>query len=591
MFILRSIPYIAVSEKQGTFSFCLSCSTVHTSTPCTEDSKMKVRTCFIVLLIISASLLFGSYSPSQIPLDSPIYQEIDLLYRLHGIPLPSASRPWNTNEAVQILNMLPQQSPYQELKEQAWQRIQTNQTEGFSSKVTPTLALEAYTHTNSTDFKTFDDWIYSYDERQPLVDLTVSLQFSKSFLLETSLQAGVGGYTAKYKDIEKNLETYGIGAILNQGSATLVTSAYLYRRIFNTNIPTADKTLEPDFPRHSQLTYAGPWYAISLGRGPLSWGQGVSGNLVIGSHISNHTSLSASFFSQNTKVQLLYLFFPDLSTSNAGSRVFLGHRIEFRPLGWARFSISENIMANADNLSPQYLDPTYIYHNIYNPDQVNSIASIEADIALAKGLSLHGQFALDQYQLSSEGAEMANAMAYLGGLTYAWSQDKGYWTALAEVVSVDPAMYRREKVDFLVARDLMKHDDGDPVIIDYLGYSYGSDSQVLQTKLSYYRPNLFSAEGSVTIHRQGELTYDKPHHKNPDTNTDSPNVNGPSPSGDNITERLIVGLAGTCYTDWKNLVLYAQANWIGRRIYQRPTKTYAAEASDLQLVMGMKIRF
>jgi hypothetical protein len=152
---------------------------------------MKIRTCFIVLLIISASLLFGSYSPSQIPLDSPIYQEIDLLYRLHGIPLPSASRPWNTNEAVQILNMLPQQSPYQELKEQAWQRIQSNQTEGFSSKVTPTLALEAYTHTNSTDFKTFDDWIYSYDERLPLLDLSVSLQFSKSFLLETSLQAGV----------------------------------------------------------------------------------------------------------------------------------------------------------------------------------------------------------------------------------------------------------------------------------------------------------------------------------------------------------------------------------------------------------------
>jgi hypothetical protein len=124
-----------------------------------------------------------------------------------------------------------------------------------------------------------------------------------------------------------------------------------------------------------------------------------------------------------------------------------------------------------------------------------------------------------------------------------------------------------------------------------LGYSYGSDSQVLQTKLSYYRPNLFSAEGSVTIHRQGELTYVAPHHKNPNSNTASPNVNGPSPSGDNITERLIVGLAGTCYTDWKNLVLYAQANWIGRRIYHRPTKTYAAEASDLQLVMGMKIRF
>jgi len=551
---------------------------------------MKIRTSFIVLLIISASLLFGSYSPSQIPLDSPIYQEIDLLYRLHGIPLPSASRPWNTNEAVQILNMLPQQSPYQELKEQAWQRIQTNQTEGFSSKVTPTLALEAYTHTNSTDFKTFDDWIYSYDERQPLFDLTVSLQFSKSFLFETSLQAGVGGYTEK--DSETTVGAYGIGAILNLGSAKLVTSAYLYRRIFNTNIPTADKALEADFPRHSQLTYAGPWYAISLGRGPLSWGQGSSGNLVIGSHISNHTSLSASFFSPNTKVQLLYLFFPDLSTSNAGSRIFLGHRIEFRPLGWARFSISENIMANADHLSPQYLDPTYIYHNIFDADNVNAIASIEADISLAKGLSLHGQFALDQLQLSSEGADVADAVAYLAGVTYSWSQDKGYWTALAEVVSVDPAMYRREKVDFLVARDLMKHQAHlQPMIIDYLGYSYGSDSQVLQTKLSYYSPGLFSAEGSVTIHRQGELTYDAPHHENPDSNTDSPNISGPSPSGDSVTERLIVGLKGTYYTGWRNLVLYAQANWIGRRIYHRPTKTYADEASDLQLVMGMKIRF
>ena len=556
---------------------------------------MKVRTCFIALVLISASLLFGSYSPSQIPLDSPIYQEIDLLYRLHGFPLPSASRPWNTNEAVQILNILPEQSPYEALKEQAWQRIQTNQADGFSSNVTPTIALEAYTHTNSTDFKTFEDWIYSYDEREPLFDLTIALQFSKSFLFETSLQAGVGGYTEK--DTETALETYGIGAILNSGSAKLVSSAYLYRRIFNTNIPNADKALEADFPRRSQLTYAGPWYAISLGRGPVSWGQGSSGNLVIGDHISNHTSLSASFFSQNTKLQLLYLFFPDLSTNNAGNRVFLGHRIEFRPLSWARFSISENIMANADSLSPQYLDPTYMYHNIFDAANVNSIASIEADIALAKGFALHGQFALDQLQLSSEKAKTANAIAYLGGLTYSWNEDEGYWTALAEFAYVDPAMYRREKVDFLVARDLMKHQAHlQPMIIDYLGYSYGSDSQVLQTKLTYFRPNLFSAEGSVTIHRQGELTYTSAHYVNPDdaadvSNAKAPNISGPSPSGDSVSERLIVGLKGTYYTGWRNLELYAHADWIGRRILNKITNSYNSYASDLQLVFGLKLHF
>ena len=562
---------------------------------CIEDSKMKNRYCYLLIVFMTTSLLFGSYSPEQIPLDSPLYQEVDLLYRLHGLPLPSASRPWNTNEAVQILNMLPQQTQYKTLLEQAWQRIQTNKTDGFSAKVTPSLALEAYAHTNDTDFTTFEDWMYSYDEREPLFDLTIALQFSQSFLFETSLQAGVGGYTDK--DIPKALESYGIGAILDQGKAQLITSAYLYKRLFNTNIPTSDKALEADFPRHSQLTFAGPWYAISLGRGPISWGQGSSGNLVIGSHISNHTSLSASFFSQNTKVQFLYLFFPDLSKSNAGNRIFLGHRIEFRPLHWARFAISENIMANADNLSPQYLDPTYIYHNIFDATNVNSIASIEADLSLAKGLSLHGQFALDQLQLSSEKANTADAMAYLGGLTYSWSQNKGYWTTQAEYASVDPAMYRRENVDFLVARDLVKHQAHlEPMIIDYLGYQWGSDSKVYQAKLSYLRPGLFSVEGSVTVHRQGELTYDAAHHVDSVTpsnsdNTGSPNVDGPSPSGDSITERLIIGLKGTYYTGWRNLDLYAQTNWIGRRIYTKSTARHSSEASDLQLVFGMKLQF
>lgn len=560
---------------------------------------MKVRYCSLLIVFITASLLFGSYSPEQIPLNSPLYEEVDLLYRLHGIPLPSASRPWNTNEAVQILNMLPQQTQYTALLEQAWQRIKTNKTDNFSAKVTPTIALEAYTHTNSADFTTFEDWMYSYDEREPLFDLTISLQFSPSFLFETSLQAGVGGYTEQ--DETKNVPTYGIGAILPYISDNdlrpigpqLVESSYLYKRLFTTNLPTSGKELEADFPRHSQLTFAGPYYALSLGKGPVSWGQGSSGNLVIGDHISNHTSLSASFFSQNTKVQFLYLFFPDLSESNAGNRIFLGHRIEFRPLAWARFSISENIMANADNLSPQYLDPTYIYHNIFDAANVNSIASIEADLSPAKGLSLHGQFALDQLQLSSEKANTANAMAYLGGITYSWSHNQGYWTTQAEYASLDPAFYRRQNVDFLVARDLMKHQAHlEPMIIDYLGYQWGSDSKVYQAKLSYMRPNLFSLEGSVTVHRQGELTYGAAHHVDSvSNNTDSPNVDGPSPSGDSITERLIIGLTGIYYTEWKNLDVYAHANWIGRRIYTKSTALYSSEASDLQLVFGMKFKF
>jgi hypothetical protein len=175
--------------------------------------------------------------------------------------------------------------------------------------------------------------------------------------------------------------------------------------------------------------------------------------LVIGSHISNHTSLSASFFSQNTKVQFLYLFFPDLSESNAGNRIFLGHRIEFRPLAWARFSISENIMANADNLSPQYLDPTVYLSQYLQPRPSQLIASIEADIALQRACPSMDRFAsTNTSSLLRSGNGKCHGI--LGRPHLRLSQDKGNWTALAEVVSVEPCHSTEEKkVDFLVARE------------------------------------------------------------------------------------------------------------------------------------------
>jgi hypothetical protein len=552
-----------------------------------------------MVLVCIGIFPLAAVSPAQIPLSSPIYEEIDLLYQLTGRALPSTSRPWNTYEALAILEAIEGDTPYQDLWDTAYKRIEGQPfhqvDETFSYRISPTIALESYVHTNDQDFTSYDDWIYSYDERKPLLDLTLSMQFSTSFLFETSLQAGVGAYIEDV-DPEGEIETWGIGVILDQGDAFLVPDATLYRRTFSSNLPFFGSPMEPDFPRHSQMTYAGPWWAISLGRGAYSWGAGKSGNLVVGDHISNHTGLTASFFNQKFKAQLLYLFFPDVSQSGKSPRIFLAHRFEFNPASWARISISENVMANQNGLSLQYVDPTYIYHNIFDPPQVNSIASIEADITPLPGFSIHGQFALDQFQLSSEGAATANALAFLVSGSYSWDAQKGHFTFGLEAASTDPAMYRREYVDFLVARDLFKQDDSLPVIIDYLGYSWGSDSKVYQARLNYLLPGKVNLEASLTIHRQGELDYLAAHHEaeNEDdtTNNDKdPNISGPSPSGDSITERLIIGLGGTYYTDIPNLELFGQVNWIGRREYNRPSESASGYADDFQVIFGITKRF
>ena len=567
---------------------------------------MKCRVAVLIILLCIGIFPLAAVSPAQIPLSSPIYEEIDLLYQLTGRALPSTSRPWNTYEALAILEAIEEDTPYQDLWDTAYQRIEGNAfhqvDETFSYRISPTINLESYVHTNDQDFTSYDDWIYSYDERKPFLDLTLSMQFSSSFLFETSLQAGVGAYIEGVDPVNNNLPDWGIGAILDNAEteegkddAFLVPDATLYRRTFSSNLPFFGSPLEPDFPRHSQMTYAGPWWAISLGRGAYSWGAGESGNLVVGDHISNHTGLTASFFNEKFKAQFLYLFFPDVSQTGKSPRIFLAHRFEFNPAVWARISISENVMANQDGLSLQYVDPTYIYHNLFHVKQVNSIASLEADITPLPGLAFHGQFALDQLQLSSEGANTANALAFLVSSSYSWNAQKGYFTFGLEAASTDPAMYRRQSVDFLIARDLIKNQAHlRPVIIDYLGYSWGSDSKVYQARLDYLLPGKVNLGTSVTIHRQGELDYLAAHHDvedGVDTNDDDPNISGPSPSGDTITERLIVGLGGTYYTDIPNLELFGQVNWIGRRTYDRPSGSASGYSDDFQILVGITKRF
>ena len=557
---------------------------------------MKRRAAVIVCILFCIRVPLAAATPAQIPLNCPIYQEMDTLYRLTGRPLPSSSRPWNSYEAVQLLEAIPADGPYSELWATIAARLNAPSinrvSDSFAWRITPTLNAETYLHTNPSDFKTYSDWMYSYDERRPMIDLGVAMQYGNTFYFATSLEVGVGAYSETLDPHPNTAPVFDrpIGALFDKDTVILPDSAYLYREVFNTNIYRSGMNLEADFPRHSQLTLAGPWWEVSLGRGPRKWGHGTTGDLVIGDHISNHTSLSASLFYPKAKIQLLYLFFTDF-VAQSRNRMFVGHRFEFQPLPWARFTISENIMVLLSGISLEFFDPTYIYHNVYDPHHANAIASLEAEFAIIDGLSFHAQAALDQYQLPSETGSEANAMAFLTNLSYSWQQRRGYWTAQAEFVLIDPAFYRREEVDFLVARGLIKNQGSAVVLIDYLGHRWGSDSLVYSATIGYTIPNLLDVSGAVTIHRQGEMTYRMPHDF--DDNTDNPTgvLDGPPPYGNDVTERLIISLSALWQTPVKGLSLYSQIDWIGRRIYHKTTQSASSHTQDAQFTVGVSKSF
>ncbi len=65
-------------------------------------------------------------------------------------------------------------------------------SDSFAWRITPTIAAEAYLHTNPSDFKTYSDWMYSYDERRPMIYLGVAMQYGNTFYFATSLEGGGG---------------------------------------------------------------------------------------------------------------------------------------------------------------------------------------------------------------------------------------------------------------------------------------------------------------------------------------------------------------------------------------------------------------
>ncbi|MDY0288300.1 MAG: hypothetical protein RBR15_05710 [Sphaerochaeta sp.] len=546
----------------------------------------------LIILLFSLPLYSSAYSPRTINIHCPLYEETELLYRLQGLPLPSGARPWSTSEAALLLSAIPDGGETAKLKAVALSRLGTTlpkqDSNGLSHRFSTTVALEAYAHANTTQFIIPTDWSYNAERRLPFLDFRMELQWNTTLYFATHVEMGPS--PRKPGDDTKGFAgTPGVGAIIGANSMgpEYLTRAQLYQMGFNTNIMTTSKEFQTNWPRHTQMTLGGPWWNLSLGKGPVSWGVGQSGNLIIGSHIDSHNNLNISFFSEEIKLQLLYLFLPN-PLRKPEERIFLGHRLESRPLPWLRVAVSENIMFQGESLHFGYIDPTFIYHNIYNADNFNALAGLELHIALAPGLSLYSQLALDQYQLPNEGDSEANAFGYLVGVTHSIGTKRGFFTSNLEFVATDPSLYRRDLVDFLVIRGLRNNNN--PMAFDYLGYRWGSDSIALSAEVVYLIPGKARYALNALVHRQGGVTLFGPHNTD-GTNTGTSNINGPPPSGDIMTDQIVITMEGSWWLKKAPVRIFGELTWIGKQTYTKSTKRSSGQRGDLQLVAGALYTF
>ena len=560
-------------------------------------SSKRIFMASIILLVVSFSLY--AISPTYIiPMDSSLYDDIEALYLVTGYGTPSNKRPWSAAEATLILSRIDKSlltDGMQEFFTTVTREVEKNLRYTYDKNVDLGFFLdlnaEMYTHSNGSDFSNEADWDFGFPDRSPMLRLRFDMAFSDFLYIYSDLQ------------YQRNRFRYGDsfgeffiapdeGIMLTAGPGKYVTSSSIYNRIFLTNWMSTTYDLDFQVPKRALISTGGKHWNLSIARDKIRWGNGHSGNFVISDHDDYQEYVRFVLFSDKFSYDWTNMFFEtNINSGEANSadqefKIFMAHRLEFRPIDRITFAISENVMYQNDVFSFRHINPANVYHNLNINSMFNAIAHVELDVMLAPGFNLYGQFALDQARAPNESAAQVEAFGYLFGLEHAVNISKGILFSSLEFATTSPAMYRRSNVDFITFRRYHGNNTSFVTHFDYLGYEYGGDAQVLQLDISYRLPKHRKVALQLMYMRQGEVDFF----------TDNSVVNATtdsSPSGAEVAETFKASISAEYSIDnvvsFADTRIWAHLTYIGRRDYTKATRTYHSKRSDVQFTLGISL--
>ncbi|MDX9808718.1 MAG: hypothetical protein RBT04_01030, partial [Sphaerochaetaceae bacterium] len=119
---------------------------------------MKRFLAMLCLLLVTASITLGAINLQKvIPVDSPIYSMVRMLYLEVGAAPPSTSGPWSTAELLLMLERLPKErlsSNGTEVLKELLDMIEVPDTQKktFQGSIGFEPTVEMYYHTNAVDY-------------------------------------------------------------------------------------------------------------------------------------------------------------------------------------------------------------------------------------------------------------------------------------------------------------------------------------------------------------------------------------------------------------------------------------------------------
>ena len=479
------------------------------------------------------------------PVDDPSYKMIVDLYRLQGLALPSSSGPYCGAELSSMLDRIDITSL--DTTEKGWfDKIRDILDEDASSNVfRGRLAIneEMYFNTNynSSFFQSRDNWVRGWANEKPFLQLISEEHVANSFYGYFDFSLGVTKHLS-------NKREFGDG-------------------LFWSNTPFVTpgqndvKQLDFNMPLRAFVAAGGDHWSFQIGRDRLSWGNGTTGNFIIGNHIKYHNMARVAVFDDNFKYTFLVSAFPhpqnyyvynqnDTSRNGVhtnglgagqsallnGISMFIGHRLEWRTF-WEHVGIALNegvmYMSNANRIDLSVLNPAMLYHDNYTRSLSNSILGLEMDYTPLKGLNLYGQWVIDEAVLPGEpvpgksaDAAEPSAMGYMLGSTYTTIKGRGLLSFNLEGAYTDPYLYLRDGdvqsnggtgrnqkvgqygINYVVAvREMIGAGGTEYYDEQFLGYKYGGDAIVGNLNVRYEVPFRWAISGNLFYMLHG--THDK----------------------------------------------------------------------------------
>lgn len=564
------------------------------------------RLSLLIIIAVVAIASIAAVDAYIIPLSSDFYNIIDDLYALEGLGSPSDARPYSIAQAEMILSKVPTDSIsgysktlYEKANEILNENVRWKFKDGFGIGAHLGINPEIYAHSNSEDFTGEEDWAYQYDDRERFLYLGLEFSVYDFFYTYADLMYTMGRYTEGATFYDSTDIPYGIGAILPKGpSFSIVDSSQQYTDKFSSNIPPQSAKFEFIWPKRAFVSFGGKHWTLQFGRERLDWGNSRVSNFIIDSHVDYHDTLRLTFFTDSFSYEWANLFF---TTSGTGGeepdkniRMLMAHRLEFRPIKYISFAISENVMYQTPALNIGAMNPGNIFHNLNNRSMFNAIASAELNIMPIKGLDIYAQAVLDQARAPNEGDSQGDAWGILGGVEYSFSpRNTGVLSFNLEFDYTSPLLYRRDGVDFLMYRWIQTMDvDEQPLKLYYIGYKYGGDAALLHLGISYDLYDVFSVFLSGDFMLKGEMDMAHSHNVNNDNN-EYPNYEGATPSGNVISQIMILTLGGEYHIpglpDWMGLSFSSALSLVGAQDWNKTTKTASDGRMDVQFSLAMKL--